>query len=48
MKDLATNYLMKPFEGSIQFDPLVVLEVELAHESGLAHGSVNTWQSGQQ
>ena len=48
MKDLATNYLMKPFEGSIQFDPLVVLEVELVHESGLAHGSVNTWQSGQQ
>ena len=48
INNVATTYLQEPFEGSIQFNPHVVVEVEFSSETGLAHGSANTWQSGQQ
>ena len=46
INNIASNYLQKSFEGNILFDPFVVVELELVHEQGLAHGSASMWKSG--
>lgn len=46
LADVAT-YLQGPFDGSVQIEPFVAVEVEIGHMNGQAHASMNPWLTGQ-
>jgi len=45
--DIASKYLEEPFEGSIQFDPHVVVTLQIWNDAETCHGSTGVWDGAQ-